>query len=77
WPLSVIRLQSKNANELVDAATMILEKWKNYSDEAVKVVAVTEDDTLHHTITPIARRNGELFELDLVLRDNNVSEEFP
>ncbi|MBU5366381.1 UDP-glucose--hexose-1-phosphate uridylyltransferase [Enterococcus devriesei] len=77
WPLSVIRLQSKNANELVDAATMILEKWKNYSDEAVQVVAMTEDDALHHTITPIARRNGELFELDLVLRDNNVSEEFP
>lgn len=77
WPLSVIRLQSKTSKDLVAAATMILEKWKNYSDEAVQVVAVTADGTPHHTITPIARRNGELFELDLVLRDNNVSEEFP
>ena len=52
-------------------------KWRNYSDERVSVRAYSEDGTPHHTITPIARRKGSLFELDLVLRDNNVSEEFP
>ena len=58
-------------------ADFILKKWQGYSDESVSVRAVSEDGTLHHTITPIARRNGDQFEIDLVLRDNNVSEKFP
>lgn len=77
WPLSVIRLQGPNAEDLVEAAAMILERWRNYSDESVSIQAFSEDGTPHHTVTPIARRKGKLFELDLVLRDNNVSEEFP
>lgn len=77
WPMSVIRLQSVSQEQLVDCADHILAKWKVYSDELVFVRAFSEDGTPHHTITPIARRNGELFEIDLVLRDNNVSEEFP
>lgn len=77
WPMSVIRLQGVEITELVNAAEYILASWKNYSDESVSVKAFSEDGTPHHTITPIARKNGELFELDLVLRDNNVSEEFP
>ena len=51
-------------------------KWRNYSDERVSVRYI-QKMAPHHTITPIARRKGSLFELDLVLRDNNVSEEFP
>lgn len=77
WPMSVIRLSSANKEQLVNAAEFIFESWKNYSDPLVDVVAYSEDGTPHHTITPIARKNGENFELDLVLRDNNVSEEFP
>ncbi|MFC4771239.1 UDP-glucose--hexose-1-phosphate uridylyltransferase [Enterococcus hermanniensis] len=77
WPMSVIRLQGKNQNELIEAANHIFEKWQNYSDEALNIVAQTADDIQHHTVTPIARRNADLFELDLVLRDNNVSAEFP
>ena len=77
WPMSVIRLQSDRQEELVEAAELILTKWRNYSDERVSVRAYSKDGTPHHTITPIARRKGSLFELDLVLRDNNVSEEFP
>lgn len=77
WPLSVIRLQSPNSEDLVAAATLILEKWRHYSDEAVSIRAFSKDETSHHTITPIARRKGLLFELDLILRDNNVSKEHP
>ncbi|OJG73925.1 galactose-1-phosphate uridylyltransferase [Enterococcus quebecensis] len=77
WPMSVIRLQSPNSEDLVEAATLILEKWRNYSDEEVSIRAFSEDGTSHHTITPIARRKGHLFEMDLVLRDNNVSDEHP
>ncbi|KAF1296784.1 galactose-1-phosphate uridylyltransferase [Enterococcus sp. JM4C] len=77
WPMSVIRLQGKNQAELVEAATEIYEKWQNYSDESVEVSAFSADGTPHHTVTPIARRKKDLFELDLVLRDNNVSEEHP
>jgi UDPglucose--hexose-1-phosphate uridylyltransferase len=77
WPLSVIRLQANHTAELVQAATHILNNWRAYSDESISVVATTPDGTPHHTVTPIARRRGDLFELDLVLRDNNVSTEFP
>ncbi|WP_207695396.1 galactose-1-phosphate uridylyltransferase [Enterococcus sp. DIV0212c] len=77
WPMSVIRLQSPNSKDLVEAAAMILDKWRNYSDESVSIRAFSADGTPHHTITPIARRKGQLFELDLVLRDNHVSEEYP
>ncbi|MEQ7228316.1 UDP-glucose--hexose-1-phosphate uridylyltransferase [Enterococcus avium] len=77
WPMSVIRLQGKNQEDLIEASQSIFEKWQNYSDEALQIVAQTADGTPHHTITPIARRKDDLFEMDLVLRDNNVSEEFP
>lgn len=77
WPMSVIRLQSKNTNELVEAANFIYKQWQDYSDPSVQVSAYSEDGTPHHTVTPIARRRGDLFEMDLVLRDNNVSEEHP
>ncbi|EOH97332.1 galactose-1-phosphate uridylyltransferase [Enterococcus moraviensis ATCC BAA-383] len=77
WPMSVIRLQSPNSEDIVEAAALILDKWQEYSDEKVSIRAFSADGTPHHTITPIARRKGKLFELDLVLRDNNVSEEHP
>ncbi|MHC5267578.1 UDP-glucose--hexose-1-phosphate uridylyltransferase [Enterococcus sp. LJL98] len=77
WPMSVIRLQSLRPKDLVDAAEMILAKWQNYSAPELEIIAHSADGTPHHTVTPIARRRGELFELDLVLRDNNVSEAHP
>ena len=77
WPMSVIRLQATNKEQLIAAATYVLAKWRTYSVPELDIVAFSEDGTLHHTITPIARKKGEFFELDLVLRDNNVSEEYP
>ena len=77
WPMSVIRLQSTDKELLIEAANSVLEKWKGYSDETVEIRAFSADGTPHHTITPIARRRDNYFELDLVLRDNNVSDEHP
>lgn len=76
WPMSVIRLSSADKPALLSLAAKILEKWRSYSDDAVQIKAET-DGTPHHTITPIARKRGDLYELDLVLRDNQTSEEFP
>lgn len=76
WPMSVIRISSKNREKLVDLADKILNNWREYSDEALGILAYRED-TPHNTITPIARRRGEKFELDLVLRNNRTSEEHP
>lgn len=76
WPMSVIRLSSADKPALLSLAAKILEKWRSYSDDAVQIKAET-DSTPHHTITPIARKRGDLYELDLVLRDNQTSEEFP
>ncbi|CAH2715828.1 Galactose-1-phosphate uridylyltransferase [Neobacillus rhizosphaerae] len=76
WPMSVIRLRSEQKGELVEAGAHILAKWKNYSDEAVGIIA-WNDETPHNTITPIARKRGDFFELDLVLRNNRTSEEHP
>lgn len=76
WPMSVIRLQGENVQEIADAAEHILENWKNYTDESAYIYSHTED-TLHNTITPIARKRGELYELDLVLRNNITTKECP
>lgn len=76
WPMSVIRLSSADKPVLLSLAAKILEKWRSYSDDSVQIKAET-DGIPHHTITPIARKRGDLYELDLVLRDNQTSEEFP
>ncbi|MBF0787836.1 MULTISPECIES: UDP-glucose--hexose-1-phosphate uridylyltransferase [unclassified Streptococcus] len=76
WPMSVIRLACEDKERLVGLAVKILEKWRSYSDEAVQILASSNGEP-HHTITPIARKKGQQFELDLVLRDNQTSEEFP
>lgn len=76
WPLSVIRIQSKDAGRLIDFAEHTLNKWRGYTDEAAFIFAETDGEP-HNTITPIARKRGELFELDLTLRNNITTEECP
>jgi len=76
WPMSVIRLRSHEINSLVEAADYILQNWKKYSDSSAEIYAFT-GDVPHNTITPIARKRGEVYEMDLVLRNNRTSEEHP
>ena len=76
WPMSVIRISSARSERLVELAERILNCWREYSDEQAVIFAHT-DGQPHNTITPIARRRGELFELDLVLRNNLTTEEHP
>jgi UDPglucose--hexose-1-phosphate uridylyltransferase len=76
WPLSVIRLRSSNCDKLIALAVHILEKWRGYTDETAFVYAKTNDE-LHNTITPIARMHGDEYELDLALRNNITTEEYP
>ena len=76
WPMSVIRLRGKEPSRLVDLADKVLTAWREYSDESVDILAYT-DGTPHNTITPIARRRGEDYELDLVLRNNRTTQEHP
>ncbi len=76
WPMSVIRIACGDPERLTELAERILEAWRGYSDESVSVFAETVG-TPHNTITPIARRRGEDYELDLVLRNNLTTEEHP
>ena len=76
WPMSVIRLTSPCKDRLVDLADKILGCWRGYTDRTVFLFAKTGDQP-HNTITPIARRRGGDFELDLVLRNNITTEEHP
>ena len=76
WPLSVIRLRGKDSERIVALAKRILEKWRSYTDESAMIYAQTEG-VPHNTITPIARRRGEDYELDLCLRNNLTTEEHP
>ena len=76
WPMSVIRISSENPDRLIDLADRILGKWRAYTDEAAVILAET-DGVPHNTITPIARRRGEKYELDLVLRNNLTTERYP
>lgn len=76
WPMSVIRIASKDSLRLIDLADKILTSWRGYTDENAFVFAETDGEK-HNTITPIARKNGEMFELDLVLRNNITTDEHP
>ena len=76
WPLSVIRLRSGDKDRLASLAERILAAWRGYSDPDAFVFAET-DGVPHNTVTPIARRRGEDYELDLVLRNNITTEEHP
>ena len=76
WPMSVIRLDGKDPARLAQLGGKILAAWRGYSDESVGVVAFSDGEP-HNTITPIARRRGDLFELDLVLRCNITTAEHP
>jgi UDPglucose--hexose-1-phosphate uridylyltransferase len=76
WPMSVIRLASPMPERLIELADRILTAWRGYTDESAFIFAQT-DGVPHNTITPIARRRGENYELDLVLRNNITTEEHP
>lgn len=76
WPLSVLRLRSKEIEPMVQCAMKVLDAWKHYDDPSVDILSNSED-TPHNTITPIARKQGDYYELDLTLRNNRTTEEFP
>ena len=76
WPLSVIRLTGADKEKIIDLADKIRVLWTDYTDEEAFVFAYTDGEP-HNAITPIARRRGELFELDLVLRNNITTEARP
>ena len=76
WPMSVIRLSSNDTDSLIDLADKILSKWRNYNDEESFIFSHTGDE-MHNTITPIARKIGDKFEIDLVLRNNITTDEYP
>ena len=76
WPMSVIRLDGEDPRRLSQLAEKILKAWRGYSDEKCGIVAFSGGEP-HNTITPIARRRGSLYELDLVLRCNITTEEHP
>lgn len=76
WPLSVVRIRCADSERLVSLADEILNRWRAYTDEAAVIYAET-DGVPHNTITPIARRRGGDYELDLVLRNNLTTEEHP
>lgn len=76
WPMSVIRLDCADKDRLIELADQILLAWRGYTDETAFVFAETDGEP-HNTITPIARKRGDQFELDLVLRNNITTEEHP
>lgn len=76
WPMSVIRLDSADPERLISLASKILDTWRSYTDSDAFIFAETDGER-HNTITPIARKNGDLFELDLVLRNNITTDEHP
>jgi UDPglucose--hexose-1-phosphate uridylyltransferase len=76
WPMSVIRLSHPDYNRIIELADVILLKWRGYTDEAAFIFAQTDGEP-HNTITPIARKRGDNYELDLVLRNNITTAEHP
>ncbi|MSS63601.1 UDP-glucose--hexose-1-phosphate uridylyltransferase [Velocimicrobium porci] len=76
WPMSVLRLRGNKTERLIELGDKILSKWREYTDESVQIYAYTDGEP-HNTITPIARKRGDMYELDLVLRNNLTTKEHP
>ena len=76
WPLSVLRLRGTDENRLIELGSHVLDLWRAYTDESAFVFAETDGEP-HNTITPIARKVGDKYELDLALRNNITTEEHP
>ena len=76
WPLSVLRLKSASKRDLVKAVVHIMDVWEHFSDTDFDIVSHT-GETRHNTVTPIARFNDGLYEMDVVLRNNRTTEEYP
>ncbi len=76
WPLSVLRIRHEDEGRLIDLATHVLEIWRDYTDEEAFIYACTDGEP-RNTITPIARKVGDVFELDLALRNNLTTKEHP
>ena len=76
WPLSVLRIRHKDPERLIDLADHVLQEWRNYTDADAFIFAETDGEP-HNTITPIARRKGDMYELDLTLRNNITTKEHP
>lgn len=76
WPMSDIRLISQDTEALIELGTKIIKSWQKYSDPDLGIVAESEN-VRHHTVTPIAHKDGDEYVLELVLRDNNISDDYP
>ena len=76
WPMSVIRLSSKDRDELARCSNLVLQKWRGYSDTSAVIFAET-DGIQHNTVTPIARKNGDTYVCDIVLRNNLTTKDRP
>lgn len=76
WPMSAIRVSSENKEKLVELADHILTSWRKYSDPSVEILSESDNEP-HNTITPIARMRDGKYELDLVLRNNRTTDEYP
>ncbi len=76
WPMAAIRIRHADSNRLIELGDHILQTWRGYTDEAAFIFAETDGEP-HNTITPIARKNGDVYELDLVLRNNITTEKHP
>lgn len=76
WPMSDIRLVSQDTEALLELGTKIIKSWQKYSDPNLEIVAESEN-VRHHTVTPIAHKDGDEYVLELVLRDNSTSSDYP
>ena len=76
WPLSVIRLRCADSERLIELSDYILKQWRAYTDEEAFIFAETDGEP-HNTITPIVRMRGDIYEIDLALRNNITTEECP
>lgn len=76
WPMSVIQIKGIDVNRVIELGKYVMKVWENYTDESVNIFAKTNGEK-HNAITPIARKEGEKYVLDIVLRNNLVTEEYP
>lgn len=77
WYNSVIRLESTDRKDIASFAKEIIAKWATYTDEKCGIYAVTDDEVQHNSLAPVCRKNGKVYVIDMILRNNITSDDYP
>lgn len=76
WQGTVVRVVSKNREDIVELCEKIRAAWVNYNDPELGIINEDEEG-IHNSISPTVVKTERGYEMSVILRSNITSEEYP